>query len=238
MMDTRGNRIELKRKGNSQETGEPSRPIKRQETSTLLASSKSRGYSSKFSTYTPLNAPQSDVLMHRRRKDYVLWPKPKQTPSYKRDMSKFCQFHRDHGHDTEECIQLKNKIKALIKRGYLSRFIKKEDRQGEPREQKRPNGDEKEEQIIGEITVIFGGFASGKDSGGARKRYAKKVLSMEKGEPSGKRNKQDEVIIFDSGDEEGVQQPHNDALLLSLLVANYKVRRVLIDNGSSTNVMF
>ncbi|XP_057981170.1 uncharacterized protein LOC131166600 [Malania oleifera] len=132
MMDTRGNRIKLKRKGSSRETGEPSRPIKRQETSTLLASSKSRGQSSKFSTYTPLNAPRSIVLMHLRKKDYVSWPEPMRTPSYKRNISKFYQCHRDHGHDTKECIQLKNEIEVLIKRGYLSRFIKKEDRQGEP----------------------------------------------------------------------------------------------------------
>ncbi|XP_057948342.1 uncharacterized protein LOC131144016 [Malania oleifera] len=137
MMDTRGNHIELKRKGSSREMGEPFRPKKRQETSTLLANSESRGQSSKFSIYIPLNTPRSDVLMHIRKKDYVSWPEPMRTTSYKCNMSKFCQFYRDHGHDTEECIQLKNEIEALIKRGYLSRFIKKEDRQGESREQKK-----------------------------------------------------------------------------------------------------
>ncbi|XP_057965396.1 uncharacterized protein LOC131155960 [Malania oleifera] len=153
-------------------------------------------------------------------------------------MSKFCIFHKDHGHDTEECIQLRNEIEALIKRGYLSRFIKKEDPPREPREQRRPNANDKEEQVIGEIAMIFGGFASGGDNGGARKRYAKQVLSVEKGEPNSKINRQDEDIIFDSPDEEGVQQPHDDALVLSMLLANYKVRRVLIDNGSSANIMF
>ncbi|XP_057982208.1 uncharacterized protein LOC131167418 [Malania oleifera] len=61
---------------------------------------------------------------------------------------------------------------------------------------------------------------------------------MEKGEASSKQNRKDDVIIFDSRDEEGVQQPHDDALVLSLLVANYMVRRILIDNGSSSNIMF
>ncbi|XP_057965270.1 uncharacterized protein LOC131155840 [Malania oleifera] len=153
-------------------------------------------------------------------------------------MSKFCKFHKDHGHDTVECIQLRNEIEALIKRGYLSRFIKKEDPPREPRDQKRPNANGKEEQVIGEIAMIFGGSASGGNSGNARKRYTKQVLSVEKGEPNSKRNRQGEDIIFDSRDEEGVQQPHDDALVLSLLVANYKVRCVLIDNGSSENIMF
>ncbi|XP_057958420.1 uncharacterized protein LOC131151190 [Malania oleifera] len=152
-------------------------------------------------------------------------------------MSKFCKFHKDRGHDTEECIQLTNEIEALIKKGYLSRFIKKEDPPRESRKQKRPNANDKEKQVIGEIAMIFGGSASGGDSGGARKRYAKQVLSVEKVEPNSKINRQGEDIIFDSRDEEGVQQPHDDTLVLSLLVANCKVRHVLIDNGSSVNIM-
>ncbi|XP_057953959.1 uncharacterized protein LOC131148251 [Malania oleifera] len=186
MMDIRGSRIEQKRKSSSREIGESYRSVKRQETSTLHASLKIRGQPSKFSTYTPLNVPRSELLMHIRKNDYVLWPKPMQTPLHKRNMSKFCAFHRDHSHYTKECIQLKKEIEALIKRGYLSKFIKKKDPQREPLEQRRPNVKEKEEQVVGEIAVIFGGSASGGDSGGSSKRYAKKVLSMEKGETSSK----------------------------------------------------
>ena len=37
--------------------------------------------------------------------------------------NKFCLYHRDHGHDTEECIQLQDEIEELIRRGRLDRFI-------------------------------------------------------------------------------------------------------------------
>ena len=37
--------------------------------------------------------------------------------------NKFCLYHRDHGHDMEECIQLQDKIEELIRRGRLDRFI-------------------------------------------------------------------------------------------------------------------
>ncbi len=33
----------------------------------------------------------------------------------KMNMKKFCQFYRDHGHDTEDCFQLRKYIKSLIK---------------------------------------------------------------------------------------------------------------------------
>lgn len=32
--------------------------------------------------------------------------------------------------------------------------------------------------------------------------------------------------------------PHDDALVVTLLIANYTTRRVLVDNGSSTDILF
>ncbi|KAL0405936.1 UNVERIFIED_CONTAM: hypothetical protein Slati_3907500 [Sesamum latifolium] len=32
---------------------------------------------------------------------------------------KFCRFHNDYGHATEECRHLKNEIERLIQNGYL-----------------------------------------------------------------------------------------------------------------------
>ena len=33
----------------------------------------------------------------------------------KRNPNKFCLYHRDHGHDTKECIQLRDEIEKLIR---------------------------------------------------------------------------------------------------------------------------
>ena len=43
----------------------------------------------------------------------------------KHNPSKYYLYHHDHDHDTEECIQLQNKIKKLIKRGRLDRFLRR-----------------------------------------------------------------------------------------------------------------
>ena len=42
----------------------------------------------------------------------------------KRDMSKFCRYHRDHGHTTDKCGHLKDEIEGLISRGYLRQYVK------------------------------------------------------------------------------------------------------------------
>ncbi|GJS29807.1 hypothetical protein Tco_0490427 [Tanacetum coccineum] len=46
------------------------------------------------------------------------------TPVEKRDSSKYCEFHSDTGHNTNECMQLRKQIDEMIKAGKLSQFIK------------------------------------------------------------------------------------------------------------------
>nr|GFC03184.1 hypothetical protein [Tanacetum cinerariifolium] len=41
-----------------------------------------------------------------------------------RDMSKYCYFHEDHGHDTNDCRQLRIQIEEAVKPGQLSHLVK------------------------------------------------------------------------------------------------------------------
>ena len=43
----------------------------------------------------------------------------------KRSWDKYYHFHYDHGHDTVDCYDLKQQIKALIRQGKLQRFVSK-----------------------------------------------------------------------------------------------------------------
>ena len=47
-----------------------------------------------------------------------------------------------------------------------------------------------------------------------------------------------EGITFTEEDECGVLYPHNDAVVVNFNVANFDVHRILVDNGSSTNILF
>ncbi|GKD37172.1 reverse transcriptase domain-containing protein [Tanacetum coccineum] len=51
-------------------------------------------------------------------------PPPMVTPVEKRSSNKFCDFHNDKGHSTDECMQLKNQIEELVRAGKLSHLIK------------------------------------------------------------------------------------------------------------------
>ncbi|XP_031116624.1 uncharacterized protein K02A2.6-like [Ipomoea triloba] len=49
------------------------------------------------------------------------------------DQSKYCRFHRQVGHDTDECNVLKCQIEELIQRGYFRQFVKRSGQQQTPR---------------------------------------------------------------------------------------------------------
>nr|GFA35111.1 reverse transcriptase domain-containing protein [Tanacetum cinerariifolium] len=51
-------------------------------------------------------------------------PPPMVTPVEKRNGNKFCDFHNDKGHSTDECMQLKKQIEELVRAGKLSHLIK------------------------------------------------------------------------------------------------------------------
>lgn len=40
-----------------------------------------------------------------------------------RDRSRWCSFHKDHGHTTEECMSLKRHVEGLVSNGYLDYFV-------------------------------------------------------------------------------------------------------------------
>ena len=48
----------------------------------------------------------------------------------------------------------------------------------------------------------------------------------------------DTAIIFSDSDLEGCQHPNDDPLVIRAVVANKTIHRVLVDNGSSTDIIF
>ena len=93
---------------------------------------------------------------------------------------------------------------------------------------------------LGEIHVISGGFAGGGESSSARKAHLCSIRSRETLEvlTVSKLPQLDTTITFSDFDMEGCQHPYEDPLVIKTIVANKTVHRVLVDNGSSADIIF
>lgn len=79
---------------------------------------------------------------------------PLRTRHHQRNRSKFCRYHNDHEHGTEECIQLKKDIEALIKRGRLKRFLG-DRKDGEDKDLKGKGITEPSSQAAPNVRVVY-----------------------------------------------------------------------------------
>ena len=191
----------------------------------------------RFMNFTPLNTPIDQVLIQIKDEGALTFPgKLKGNPS-KRFRDKHCCFNWDHGHDTFECYDLKQQIEALIRQGKLQKFVGKEgtkQNQGAParRENKQPR------PPLGDIRMIIRGSTSN-SSKKARKTYLRMVQNIQLTRYAPKMARVDNPVIgFTEEDARLLHHPHDDALVVSIRVRDYNTYKVLVDNGSSTDILY
>ena len=158
----------------------------------------------------------------------------------KRDNTRYYEFYWDHEHRTDDCIQLRKEIEYLIRRGYLRCYIASEGQdQAQPPPPRQPTLAQ-HQQPLGEIHVILGGFAGGGESSSTRKAHLCSIRSGEVSEVQAvsKLPRLDTAITLSASDLEGCQHPHDDPLVIRAVVANKTIHQVLVDNGSSADIIF
>ena len=91
---------------------------------------------------------------------------------------------------------------------------------------------------LGEIRIIVGGTSTGSSSK-AKKTYLREAQNVQISGRPPRMIKEDELAItFKDKDARRLHHPHDDAIVITLTIANYITRRVLIDNGSSANIIY
>ena len=102
--------------------------------------------------------------MRRSTKSILRWSYQMKTDPSNRDSTKYCEFHRDHGHRTYDCILSRKEIEYLIRHGHLRRFVASKGRDQAPPTSPRQLALNQHHQPLGEIQVISKGFAGGRES--------------------------------------------------------------------------
>ena len=108
----------------------------------------------------------------------LTWPNKLKSDLNKRPRNKYCRFHRDHGHNTSECYDLKKQIEALIKQENLQRFVRGgENPPKDPEPSRRVK--ERARAPLGEIRVIVGRNKLASSSKKARKAYLRMMQNVQ-----------------------------------------------------------
>ncbi|KAI3455061.1 hypothetical protein Pfo_011724 [Paulownia fortunei] len=149
---------------------------------------------------------------------------------------KYCRFHRDRGHTTEECFHLKQEIKRLIRKGYLTEFVEKAN--SNHQDQRRHNAPREFTNDRGNSSHFRG--PGNRDSSNARRALLHAANGVNSHNPFSYPSEQvyqlqtfTEQLTFGESDLEGRREQHNDALVISATILNFWVKKILVDSESS-----
>ncbi|RVW98096.1 hypothetical protein CK203_029014 [Vitis vinifera] len=167
------------------------------------------------------------------------WPRPQGTDPSTRDHSKRCVFHKEHSHTTQTCRSLQYLVERLIKAGHLKQYLRS-DAGGKVTSQHHNPGAPRALAAPKVVINYINGDTSDEEYDSRRKRQKllraasirQRINSIRLGLTGGGPRPIDGTIIFPPVDPTRTLQPHRDALILSLEIGDFDVRRILVDLGS------
>ncbi|XP_072074088.1 uncharacterized protein [Arachis hypogaea] len=165
------------------------------------------------------------------------------------DRSKYCSFHQKHGHNTDDCVIAKDLLERLARQGHLDKYIS-----GHMQQQAHPSGDQSSVTQYGRdrdqpnnshpglptrtINCISGGFAGGGATSSARKRSYRAILSINADQSQQQPLPTSPQITFQTTDHDNSVANMDDPVVISLQLGDLLVKKVLLDPGSSADVLF
>ncbi|KAK3001315.1 hypothetical protein RJ639_022280 [Escallonia herrerae] len=176
------------------------------------------------------------ILREIKDKEILEKPDKMRSAPSKRDRNLWCRYHNDHGHTTDNCELLKREIEALIKRGHLKKYVARRD----DRREVIPavEGIEERQENAGTINTISEGIAARSSSGRGRKAYTREVCITSQSLSKKQKTTLVPTISFSEDEIGDIKTPHDDPLVDTLRVGNFDVKRILVNNGSSSEVLF
>ena len=177
------------------------------------------------------------VLEKIKNESFFKWPNKMVKNLKKRNCNLYCQYHRDHGHTIEDCRSLWDHLDQLVREGKLKQLLHHSSGLG-GQTNSRSERETPSRPLLGTINVIFA--ARGRTSSYPSRVMSVAHLSSEdiNQEPKRPRMERPLIIGFSDEDKVGTIQPHDDALVITLQIRGYDVKRIMVDQGSTVEIMY
>ncbi|KAG7552311.1 Retrotransposon gag domain [Arabidopsis thaliana x Arabidopsis arenosa] len=149
------------------------------------------------------------------------------------DEQEYCEHHKTFGHHTSRCRSLGAIIAAKFLAGELGTNITLKDldlEQVQPEQMDKARGSEPRKP---ESPKRIRGTPDEEPTIKAYQRRAEAPSNWLR--PFDRPN---DVVMFEESETNGLDRPHNDPLVITLAIGDHDVSRVLIDNGSTIDVIF
>ncbi|XP_074347401.1 uncharacterized protein LOC141686255 [Apium graveolens] len=171
--------------------------------------------------FTPLTQTPSYILQQIRTQDFFQVPNPMRTPTEKRDRTRLCDYHARIGHNTDECTSLKYFLERLVKRGLLNDYLLPRDRLNPP----RLEGAARAAPPRHVVDMIVGGNVTSCEI-------------MQINPPLQAFRLIGTSISFSDADYPRGNVCRNGPIIVTLDMVNQDVKKVLVDNCSSVDIIF
>ncbi|XP_025704024.1 uncharacterized protein [Arachis hypogaea] len=197
----------------------------------------------KFTNYTPLTLPIVEVYQQIAEKGILPKPRPlKDRTGGNKNL--YCDYHKGYGHQTQDYFDLKDALEQAIREGKLATFShlireprrrhRDQDEEGKTHSAKRRQEPEERDHGITVINVVTAKNAAPK-SRSAHKKDAK-VLTVSS--PPVRSSKKPPSISFGPEDQWFNDAPKNPPMVITARVGTGLVKRILVDTGADSNIMF
>ncbi|KAJ8422673.1 hypothetical protein Cgig2_003217 [Carnegiea gigantea] len=164
-----------------------------------------------------------NILMEIKGNPMLSRLRPTATPAKFKNKNNYCEYHENYGHTTSEYRELKRALHELANQGQLNSFLRRGEGGDHNRcdlEGKKDDDDVNRNRQI--IATIIGGI-NDKELNVIATRVLKPLVGP--------------IMTFGPEDMHPLQTPHNDALVIQLKIVTAMARRILVDIGSSVDII-
>ncbi|XP_050242320.1 uncharacterized protein LOC126691311 [Quercus robur] len=180
--------------------------------------------------------PLHKILEKVKSEPFFQWPSRMAGDPSKHNQNLYCAYHQEPGHITDDCRNLKNHLNRLVQEGKLRHLLHhpvgwREQSNIETRQSTlRPP--------IGTINVILA--APGRTGSSPLRVMSVGRLPPEADDRESKRARAMATPLIGLSDKDklGTLQPHDDALVITLRIGGYDMKKVLVDQGNAVEVMY
>ncbi|XP_009802588.1 uncharacterized protein [Nicotiana sylvestris] len=159
--------------------------------------------------------------------------KPIRSDPNQRDPNLWCEYYETHGHRIGDYRHLHEDVAMLLKNGHLREFLsdRAKNNYGRSRENAEPSKIAEDSPRLTNNMIFRGNKINGITFSEAKK------IKISVTHNKRLREVAEDDIIFMEEDAGGLLLPHNDALVISFNVLDFKIKPILVDPGRSSNII-